>query len=225
MVRTNINTKTACKTALDILMSCCLLLLMGYHLWGETAHKILGMSMTVFILLHQILNIHWYKNLFRGKYSPYRILACFCILFLVLVFLAQGYSGIRMAQDFFPALARFGNMSLARKLHILGSHWGFMLMSFHIGLQWKNITAYSKKILPLSMPYAIQRCFSLLFFCFSLYGIWAFTARHFADCLFLRTEFVMLDYEESKLLFYADYLAIMGFCILSARVCTKILQK
>lgn len=219
------NTKTTCKLVLDILMFFCLLLLMGYHLWGETFHKILGISMLFLVLLHQILNIHWYKSLFKGKYSLYRIFVFCCIFLLLSALLAQGYSGIRMAQDFFPSLAQFGNMSLARKLHFPGSHWGFLLISFHMGLYWNTIKNYGKKILPVNLPPYIKRCSFFPGICFSLYGIWAFHTRNFTDYLFVRTEFVMLDYEEGALLFYTDMLAIMGLFILLARICSKIIQK
>lgn len=222
---TIMNTKTVCKILLDVLMLVCLFLLMGYHFWGEIFHKILGMGTLFLFLLHQYLNLHWYKNLGKGKYSPFRILALLCIVFLVLVFAAQGCSGMRMAQDFFPALNGFGNMSTARRLHILGSHWGFLLISFHLGLQWNTIKNYAKKILPLHLPRAINLFGSFFCLLFSCYGIWAFITRNFADYLFLRTEFVMLDYEEAKFLFYIDFLAIMGLCILLARLCIKILQK
>ena len=40
-----------------------------------------------------------------------------------------------------------------------------------------------------------------------------FIKRDLADYLFLRTEFVFMDFIESTVLFYLDYLAIMGLFI------------
>ena len=48
------------------------------------------------------------------------------------------------------------------------------------------------------------------------YGVWAFISRDFSTYLLLKSEFVFLDYNESKILFAIDYLALMGFCIFIA---------
>ena len=50
-----------------------------------------------------------------------------------------------------------------------------------------------------------------------IYGIFAFVKREFVTYLFLKSEFVLMDYAEPKILFYIDYLAIMGLCIFVAR--------
>jgi len=41
----------------------------------------------------------------------------------------------------------------------------------------------------------------------------------------LKSEFVFLDYGESKLLFYIDYLALMGLCIFIAHYGAKAIRK
>ncbi|RKJ43614.1 hypothetical protein D7X98_15410 [bacterium 1XD8-76] len=38
-----------------------------------------------------------------------------------------------------------GGMALARRLHILGSHWGFLLMSVHFGLHWNMVIRMAQK--------------------------------------------------------------------------------
>ena len=54
------------------------------------------------------------------------------------------------------------------------------------------------------------------------YCVFAFIKRDFFTYLFLSNEFVFLNYEESKILFYMDYLAIMGLCILISHYGSKI---
>lgn len=36
-------------------------------------------------------------------------------------------------------------MSFARRLHILGAYWGFLLMSRHLGLHWNMIIGMLRK--------------------------------------------------------------------------------
>ena len=43
--------------------------------------------------------------------------------------------------------------------------------------------------------------------------------------MFLQSEFVFLDYEESKLLFFLDYLALMGLCIFIAHYSAKLVHR
>ena len=52
------------------------------------------------------------------------------------------------------------------------------------------------------------------------YGLWAFIGRDFPTYLFLKSEFVFWDYNEPKILFYIDYLALMGLCIFIAHYST-----
>ena len=66
--------KTIVRLSVDFLMTIFLLLLMGYQFWGETAHEWVGAGMFLLFIAHHILNGSWYKNLFRGRYTPVRIL-------------------------------------------------------------------------------------------------------------------------------------------------------
>ena len=60
--------------SVDIAMTLGLLFLMGYHLWGDTAHEWVGAGIFVLFILHHILNWRWWAGLFKGKYSAVRIL-------------------------------------------------------------------------------------------------------------------------------------------------------
>lgn len=62
--------KAIIKLAVDIFMTLALLFLMGYQLWGDAAHEWAGAIMLILFVAHHILNRGWYKNLFRGRYSP-----------------------------------------------------------------------------------------------------------------------------------------------------------
>ena len=57
------------------------------------------------------------------------------------------------------------------------------------------------------------------------YGLYVFMTRDLVTYMFLRTQFVFLDYSESPLSFYIDYLAMMGLFIWIAHYLSAILQK
>lgn len=218
--------KTVIKLSVDILMTLALLFLMGYHFWGEALHEWVGAGMFILFIVHHILNRNWYKTLFKGKYHAMRILTL-CIDFLVLVsMLAQMYSGIVMSRYVFDFLPSIGGMSLARRLHILGAYWGYILMSLHLGLHWNMVLGMSRKVIRIKNKSKIR---SIIAFIAGLiiagYGVWTFISRDFPTYLLLRSEFVFLDYSESKILFYIDYLALMGPCIFIAHYGAKMIRK
>ncbi len=216
-------TKAKVKWTLDVLMTAVLFFLMGYQFWGETAHEWIGAGMLVLFVVHQVLNRSWYKNLFRGRYTPIRTLQCLVNILTLAAMLALMYSGITMSRHVFAFLPIRGGLMLARRLHILGSYWGYLLMSLHLGLHWGMVCRLAvKKKIPKRKYQAAGLIISLLI---AVYGVRVFIRRNFLTYLFLRSEFVFLDYEEPKLLFFLDYFALMGLCIFVAHYGAKLARK
>ena len=211
------------KLTVDILMTVLLLLLMGYQFWGRAAHEWIGVGMLVLFIAHHLLNLNWHKNIFRGKYKSARILTLCVDILIFAVMLAQMYSGIVMSRHVFAFLPADGGMSFARRLHILGSYWGFILMSLHLGLHWNMIIGTVRKNFPLAkVSEIIKRLSPVIGIIIAVCGTVSFVKRDFLDYLFLKSEFVFLDYSEPKILFYSDYLAITGLCIFIAHYGLKL---
>lgn len=211
------------KMAVDVLMTAALLFLMGYQFWGEKAHEWMGAGIFVLFAAHHILNFVWYKNLFRGKYTAFRIFQVIINMLTLISMAALIYSGVVLSRYVFAFLPVESGLALARRLHILGSYWGFLLMGLHLGLHWNMVLGRLKgKRKPDS-----RRRKTVVFLAglmVALYGGWVFVKRNFATYLFLRSEFVFLDYEEPKLLFYLEYLALMGTCIFISHFSGKMLR-
>lgn len=218
--------KLKIKCGIDILMTFALLFLMGYQFWGEQAHEWAGAGMFILFILHHVLNRQWYKALFHGRYAPVRVFQTIVNVLVFVSMLALMYSGIVMSRYVFDVLPISGGMALARRLHILGSYWGFLLMSVHLGLHWNMLINMAKKWLKVKQ---ISKLRSALLFVAGLviflYGLSVFIRRDFLTYLFLKSEFVFLDYSESILLFYLDYLALMGLCIFISHYLSRLLRK
>ena len=213
------------KLVVDVLMTLVLFFLMGYQLWGEAPHEWAGTAAFVLFIIHHVLNVSWHRALFKGKYTAARILILGIDGLLLLAMAAEMYSGIVMSRyvfDFLPA----GGIRLARRLHILGAHWGFLLMSLHLGLHWNALLLMLRKAAGIKgnskLRSAVEFLAGLLI---SAYGIRAFAARNFPVYLLSTAEFVFLDYSEPVLRFYLDYLAIMGLCVFVVHYGLKIMQR
>ena len=137
--------------------------------------------------------------------------------------LALMYSGITMSRHVFAFLPIRGGMALARRLHILGSYWGYVLMSLHLGLHWGMILNMVVKKPASQRKY--QKAGFITGLLIAVYGAYVFIKRDFLTYMLLRSEFVFLDYEEPKLLFFLDYLALMELCIFIVYCSAKLVRK
>ena len=214
------------KGVVDAAMTAALLFLMGYQFWGDEAHEWAGAGIFVLFAVHHILNWRWHKNLFRGKYSRMRVFQVCIDILTWFSMIALIYSSIVLSRYVFSVLPIEGGMVLARRFHILGSYWGFLLMNVHLGLHWNLVIRMAQKGMRIRKSSKI--CSVLLFLlgaAISLYGIAVFIRRDFLTYLLLKSEFVFLDYGESVFLFYIDYFALMGFCIFIAHYLAKLFRK
>ena len=143
------------RILIDITMVILLPLLMAYSLVGEAAHEYLGIAMFLLFAVHNILNMMWWKNLFHGKYSAVRITRTIVNFVLAIIMLSLTISGIMLSRYAFYFL-HFNSLFTARNIHLLASHWGLVLMSFHAGMHGymvigknilKNKTGFIKLLL------------------------------------------------------------------------------
>lgn len=218
--------KVIAKISVDLLMTAALMLVSGYQLWGEAVHEWVGTGLFVLFVIHHWLNRRWYPCLFRGRYTPVRIVQLIVDLLVFAVMLMQMYSGIVLSRYVFVFLPIEHGLALARQLHILGAYWGILLMSLHLGLHWDMILGMARNRVNIKGTSKTRTAFC---FCAGLiiagYGAFVFVNRDFPTYLFLRSEFVFLDYSEPAVSFYRDYLALAGLGIFIAYYISKLLRK
>ena len=195
------------RIAADCAMTVLLMLLMASELLGRFAHEWIGTAMFTLFIIHHILNRRWTKNLFRGRYTPYRVLQTVSAALVFFAMCCSLVGALIMSRHVFAFLPIQGGRSFGRVAHLIGAYWGFVLMAFHLGIHWNAMMAMGRKALKPSPLRA--RVLRILAGAVSLYGVYAFFARSIPEYMFLRTRFVFFDYEEPLLFFFRDYLAVM----------------
>jgi hypothetical protein len=196
----------------DAVMLLILSTLMGYHLWSEYIHEISGVIFLMFILLHIGLNLHWFRHLFQGEYTVFRILQITLNILLIIVFIAALFSGIMLSQHLFPNLSLHNASDFVRKIHMISVHWGQLLIALHLGLHWKMLANFFCRLWNVSASSMLATYVMPLFFLsISIYGLYAFINRHLIAYLFMQVEFSFFNFEEPKTLFYADIFSIIIF--------------
>ncbi|MDV3427063.1 MAG: DUF4405 domain-containing protein [Bacillota bacterium] len=220
------NSKTIYKIIIDIVMTLLLLFLMAFHITGDSLHEWLGVGMFILFIVHHILNKTWYQNIFRGKYTAFRVLQAIVNTLIFVSMIGLMVSGIMLSRYVFTFLPIYGGMSFARKLHLLSSYWGFILMALHLGLHWgmlMKMAGKATKITSLSHKYkaALPRLGILI----AAYGLYAFINRGLGSYMFLKKQYVFWNFDEPAAIFFLDYLAIMGLCIFTSHYTVKYIQK
>lgn len=211
------------KKVIDALMAAALLLLMSYGLIGEKVHELLGIGMFLLSGIHHILNRHWYKSLGKGSYSAARLLSVAVDMLLIVVMIALPVSGIMMAKHTFLFLDFHLGKSAARTVHMLGSYWGYVLLSFHLGLHWNVMVGAVKKAVH-SVDISAGKVWALRILASAAagYGICAFFRRGIGQYMFLINRFAFFDYEEPLFRFYLDYLAVMALFVYAGHYTLKL---
>ena len=138
--------KQAIKVIVDILMSVILILLMAYSLVGEAAHEALGIGMFSPFVLHHVLNNRWSRKVFKGKYTPFRVCQTVLVYLSISSMIGSAIRGIVISRHALAFLPIHGGTSWAWTLRILSGYWGFVFISFHIGLHWGMMINGMKKI-------------------------------------------------------------------------------
>lgn len=214
------------KMGIDILMTALLLGLMAYQITGQTLHEWFGTGELVLFIAHNILNIRWYGNLFKGKYRLLRIIQTTVNFSVLISMLCLGYSGIVMSRHVFASLSIRGPMATARSMHMAASYWGFVLMSFHLGMHWGMVTGMlgrllKGRVLPGLSVWVLRLAAVLI----AGYGLFCFIQKDIVSYLFLKNEFVFFDFEQSMLSVILEYAAIMGFWVFIGYFITKGISK
>lgn len=216
--------KLIVKILVDIGMTVALLMLMSYSLIGEAAHEWIGSTMFVLFIVHHCLNIQWCKNLFKGRYTAFRTAQTLLVVLMLCCMIGSMVSGIVMSRHVFATLPIEGGKAWARTVHMICAYWSFVIMSLHLGFHWAMMMGMGKKMF--KKPSKARKWVSRgTAFAIAGYGAYAFVKRQIGEYMLLKTPFVFFDFEEPLILFFLDYLAVMGLFVCIGHYGSKLLRK
>lgn len=213
--------KLMMKIVTDVLMTILLLFLMAYSLVGEQAHEWIGIGIFVLFVLHHVLNRKWSGSICKGKYTPYRIVQTITVALIFATMLGSMVSGIILSDYVFSSLPIHGGSAWARTIHMLCGYWGFVLLSFHLGLHWNVMTSMAKRMVKKE---SAVRTWLLRFGALLIagYGVYAFIRRDIGSYMLLK--FYYVNFEGPLYMFLLDYIAVMGLFILIGHYLAKYLK-
>ena len=205
------------KRIVDVVLTVLLLFIMAFQVTGDVLHEWLGIGMTVVLIVHHILNRRWYKAVFKGKYSPYRIVMTAVNTLLLLSIALTAVSGMSMSGHAVPFMYGLINVMTARTLHLAMSYWSFILMGVHIGLHVKAMTA--------KLSDRGRLIFKAVLTAFAGAGLWQFIKSGIVNYITFRSHFAFLDYTTAKWLIILQNLAMLMFWVLAGNTFGGLTQK
>lgn len=165
-------TRRAVTMAVDAAMYLLMLFLLSYPLTrGLLWHGACGAAFLGLMLLHQALNLSWYRTLFRGKWNAARALLTAADAALLASGTALLISSLAMAGEVF-AFAPFPMTSWGRGLHMAATTWTFTLASFHLGMHGRRFWEGVNRSLGRAWPVAAAVLLALGIGLFVNSGMW-----------------------------------------------------
>ncbi len=209
------------KIVIDIIMFILFIILMGYHITDNNTHEILGVITFIFFILHHIVNIKWYKAIFKGKYTFYRVFQIIINTLLFISMIGIIVSSIMISSNVFSFL-NIKTTMFGRNLHMISTSWGFVLMGIHLGLHLNIILLKLTKKMKNSI---FEYVYYLIIIILILFGLYAFIDTELWKDMFLVNQFKFFDYNQNAYLFYLGEFAIICFISLSTYFILKIKKK
>ena len=176
--------KNNLKLLIDLLMAITFVLLFNKMvLGGLVFHEIAGIGIGLGIFVHILVNIQWVKKvtirLFDRKLPRKTRLGYLLNLLLLISMIFILVSGVLISKILFPNL-RLGNESWFKLSHISISYLTLILIGIHIGLHWKWIINYSKKLFNIKSSKATSVIAKLAMVILLVFGSYEILATNFA---------------------------------------------
>ena len=208
--------KKIIKIILDIILFVIFLILMSEYLI-PSSHLWIGFSSVILLICHNLLNINWYKALFKGKYNIIRIFQTSINLLMILSLILCIVSGILILPDIFIMY------ELNVKIHIITSAWSFILISIHIGFNLNIIVSVFNKNRFKNVFNILFKIIAIILF---IIGIYVFFDRRFYEEMFLLIDFQKeYDYSKSLIIYILESISLASVFILLAYYFKKICLK
>lgn len=193
------------RIILDVVMTCLFIVLMGYYITDNAVHEILGTITFVLFIIHNIINIKWYKSIFKGKHNFQRTFHIIINLLLFIAMLGMMISGIMISSDVFDFL-NIRTTMFGRSLHMISTSWGFILMAIHVGLQ---ITGMMNKLNAKMKNNTFEYVYYFILVILVGFGIYSFIDLNIGEDMFLVNHFKFFDYDQSPIIFYLKCFSIL----------------
>lgn len=214
--------KPGIRMAIDAAMAVAFVAAMATALVQEVPHECLGTALFALVLAHIIVHRRWFTRLVRGRYDAVRVLQLAVVLGLLVCFAGQVASSIALSEYVLWWLPAVPGAWWARRVHMLCSHWGFVLTFAHAGLQFR--TALARMGLNREPERPAAWAWRIALAAVACFGAWSFAALELPAYLSGQVESAFVDQEAPLALAFAQW-ASVGVLVAGAFHCLESLLR
>ena len=199
---------------------------MAYNFTGNMFHELIGISLFILFIVHNILNRRWYQTIFRGKMNVRRILNITVNILLLVMMVVLMISAMPISRIIFAFIHIQNNGLIARQIHTLAAYWGLILMAIHLGMHWGMVMGGVRKMIGITGRSRIRTIVLQVFaVIIVVHGVQASFDRNVGSKLILYSTFDIWNSDESVIKLFFDYLSIVGIYICGTYYVLKIAKK
>ena len=166
--------KRKIKILVDVLMFLLFLYLLSYRPgMGLMYHAVIGIAQLTLFILHHLLNLSWYRTLFRGRYRFRRILLTASDFLLLIAMGFMILSSVMISGMIFDFGIRMTGWW--RRIHVASSGWCFLLSAFHVGMHLQGmLNRLQKKLQRVLWLYRAMQALLVVtgVYCFTMSDLW-----------------------------------------------------
>lgn len=200
------------RNILNLIMVILFLVMMNYRFIGNTPHEITGIVLLALFILHNGLNIRWYKNFLKGRQSLRYLLPTIVNCLFIFAMFTTIISGFLISHTVLPSLALRGTNTIwVHNLHQGSAYASFIFMAVHLGMHWDVLIIRAKRWLRIDgagVSYSIVSGITSVLVIG--YGIYASFINHIGTMLLMQHAFGGWGAAPSASKFFVDHLAIIG---------------
>jgi len=133
------------KKVIDIILCLLFIVLLGYSFTGAPFHEVSGIVFIVVAVIHNIINIKWYKAIGKGGYNRKRKTVTAVNLALAADMMFILLTGIINSRYLFHTGIHMAGIG---QIHAVLASAGFVLITFHVLVHAFNYTKKKYRMLP-----------------------------------------------------------------------------
>jgi hypothetical protein len=220
-----LNRKLSIRLAVDLTMIILLFMASGYRITGNIIHELIGVSIFVFFIVHNVLNGRWYQRVFEKKNSLPATLNRAVNLLTLIAILVLLVSAVHISHTVFDFIPAEGSL-LIRKIHVSAAYSSLILMSMHLGMHWGTIISMMRKMtrIKFATPFGIimLRLSAVLI---AGYGMYVSFERNVCSKLIAYYTYDFWNSGQSVLIYFIDSMSVMGIYVFGTHYVLKFVLK
>ena len=198
------------RLLLDFLAVSLIIACLAYWWLDNLSHELLGTTLFVLVIAHNVFNRRWYESVPRGRHDLARVVNIVTITALASTMLVLLVTSLLISRDLFSVMVLDGAFAV-REIHMFAAYWVLLIIAIHLGTRWTVVMNVCRTLFGLRQPNLARtmalRCVALVF---AAWGVKASFDMAFGTKLMLTYSLDMWDFSESSLGFFVNYSSIVG---------------